>query len=239
MHYARLREKGDVGGPEPLVYVNPEEKPECIEKGCDKPRFWLRRCKRHSYEYAYKTRGTCKVDGCTSPAITYKYGYCQKHDAKRRKWGDPEATAPQKTGPGLTCAVDGCKDVVIAQGLCAKHYARLKVHGDPNREPVVIPEGTRREDRGGYMLIKATGHSEASRGGGLWAPEHRKVMADHMGRPLKANENVHHINGDRADNRIENLELWVRSQPSGQRARDLLAWAEEIVKTYGSEKDKI
>jgi hypothetical protein len=83
----------------------------------------------------------------------------------------------------------------------------------------------------GYVKLKGYyDHPNATGNGYLL--EHVKVISDMIGRPLLPGENVHHKNGVRDDNRPENLELWVISQPAGQRAKDLLAWAREIISRY-------
>lgn len=80
-----------------------------------------------------------------------------------------------------------------------------------------------------YILLKAIPKEDLSLvqpmitkfAGNLAVSEHRYVMAKHIGRPLIKGENVHHRNGERSDNRIENLELWtLKHQPAGQRSTE-------------------
>ncbi|MCA1726241.1 MAG: HNH endonuclease [Actinobacteria bacterium] len=58
------------------------------------------------------------------------------------------------------------------------------------------------------------------------------VVESHLGRFLEPDETIHHKNGVR-DNRPENLELWIRPQPTGIRAVDAVAWARRIIARYG------
>jgi hypothetical protein len=72
----------------------------------------------------------------------------------------------------------------------------------------------------GYVQVMAPYHPSIKGTQRRYVLEHRLVMEQALGRFLERGEYVHHKNGIRNDNRIENLELWQKHQPPGQRAHE-------------------
>ena len=68
----------------------------------------------------------------------------------------------------------------------------------------------RKKHSAGYILVYCPGHPCADNGG--YVLEHRLVMEQHIGRHLKKEEYVHHINENKQDNRVENLLLTNKAE---------------------------
>lgn len=106
-----------------------------------------------------------------------------------------------------TCVSDGCTKAGGVRGLCRLHYRREQRAGTLDRYPLRRREGRTYLDVRGYVVIYEPEHPLANAKGSVL--EHRKVMYDSGTDPTGLI--VHHVNGIKTDNRLENLVVQPRS----------------------------
>jgi hypothetical protein len=205
----------------------------CQVEGCELQAVSRDYCRRH-YARWHKTgdpgpaglkrlpdHAPCQVEGCDRP--NFANGYCDMHRWRVREHGDPGPATKLSTRrrkPTVPCSVDGCDRPARSKDLCYLHYGRLVRTGDPGPAGTLMrAKGTGTTTKDGYRRI----HVEDGRR----VLEHVYVMEQHLGRRLVPGENVHHKHGLRGENSIENLELWLKMQPSGQRVTDLMEYIAE------------
>lgn len=134
------------------------------------------------------------------------------------------------------CVQDGCETEIRARGLCNKHYSVARSTGKLSQFPLADPKlNCARKRKPGERWINNQGYAYICIDDGSVHAEHRYAMVKKLGRPLVKGENVHHINGLRDDNRVENLELWFSPQPYGQRVDSLIDYVvthfrDEVIK---------
>jgi hypothetical protein len=188
----------------------------------------------------YAPDATCKVEenGKRCPDPVKSDGYCQTHYMRIRRTGEaggPERIPQRKRQSkyaGETCKaeLDGkrCSRTPKALGWCPMHYHRWQRTGDPLGKWGLEPRKSQ-----GYITTDGYRMSPARRNKRP-VLEHRLVMEQIIGRPLRRFEEPHHKNGIRDDNTPGNLELWVkwRRQPNGQRLTDLIDF---VVTNYPGE----
>lgn len=208
--------------------VLPVSNRACSVDGCGRKHFGCGLCNLH-YKRQWKierasTGPKCLVDGCQKAHDSR--GYCVDHYMEKRRSGFFEDVP--------LCSVLNCSIPVAGRGYCHNHLRRVVTRGDPMPDVPFRVSGGGCVEKNGYRTISVL-ETEADKRGrkSRQVLEHRHIMQQSLGRPLLPGETVHHIDGDRLNNMLENLELWRTSHPSGQRVEDHLRWARETLAVYG------
>jgi len=156
---------------------------------------------------------------------------CMKTGGHRRRRNFPQCLSALIC---IVCDQEFTQKRANNTDYCSFHCKRLassrRMKGLPVKGPKKHIKGSGYITVDGYKILSINHPNSSKRGQIL---EHVLIMSKYLGRPLAKHETVHHKNGIRDDNRIENLELWSKSHPFGQRIEDKIAWCKEFLEQYG------
>jgi len=222
----------------------------CEVDGCGDPIVARRMCSKHYQRrmsgasgearerHANHSReGVCRLEGCGREIENGRVRMCRRHYAQYyRRIIDEDGVRLRElkrvpSAEGLACSVPDCHSRPTRRGMCQKHRRQeqaglIDEQGNKLREHKTRGRPRRKarwRTSGGYVRKHAPEHPNADKYGNVL--EHRLVMEAHLDRLLGPKEVVHHINGKRDDNRLENLQLrqWTTHPPGSEPVDDIEA----------------
>lgn len=233
-----------------MQYLTPQSR-EC--RGCGQSY----EAAHTSQAYCASCRSHCTASGCKEPIKSTRL--CAKHLNRMRRHGDinhvghstrkpreshkiqlecarcakPFMVTPSSVGRKYCSATCSTYKAIptFECAQCGKAAMRTKGgNGNFNykqrycsRECGYAAQRTGFLDKNGYRVITI---------GGKQVMEHRHVMELHLGIKLPAGSTIHHKNGLRTDNRVENLEYWDHRHGKGQRLDDKIKHAIDLLREF-------
>ena len=215
-------------------------KPKCEVPGCDRRYEAEGYCNPHRYRSTHglpldtPTRKIfpehkCEVPGCDRKHNTK--GYCGTHYYRFQR-GLPLDTPTRKIFPEHKCKQKDCDRTAFNKDYCAKHFHAVSKDIIRSTDPglwTFKDKKKRSLDSEGYVIVRVHYGKYV-----CYMLEHRVIVAQHYGLVLTDKETVHHKNGIRSDNRIENLDIRpCGMHPPGQSLPDIMQFAMEVIDHYG------